>query len=351
MKKLISLLCALALMAAILPCTVAAADDEPIVITYYREELNRNSVASYMETAWVKELESRLNIKLEIQGPASSDDYNTAVNAMLTSRKYPDLLYFDWNTQYNGGMMAGVEDGVIVPISEIPEYKEKVPNWFKVLDEHPEVRRSVVNDDGSIVSFCHWEPNMARSAYWGYAVRKDWLDRLNLEVPKTIDDLYNVLVAFRDNDANGNGDPSDELPFSCCNWWGTAHPGMDSLAAAFSLAQDLPEDAILVVSETEYTGAGKHIQPQLWFAKQNGIDVRLGDPKEEVPGKSVVLPASPALFQYKEADIDHFRQSLIKKAVKKAGVKPSESDLEFLAEETKTDVAFVTKTLEENGLL
>ena len=92
-------------------------------------------------------------------------------------------------------------------------------------------------------------------------------------------------------------------------------------------------------------------QPQLWFAKQNGIDVRLGDPKEEVPGKSVVLPASPALFQYKEADIDHFRQSLIKKAVKKAGVKPSESDLQFLAEETKTDVAFVTKTLEENGLL
>ena len=235
MKKLISLLCALALMAAILPCTVAAADEEPITITYYREELNRNSVASYMDTAWVKELEKRLNIKLEILGPASSDDYNTAVNAMLTSKKYPDLLYFDWNTQYNGGMLAGVEDGVIVPISEIPEYKEKVPNWFKVLDEHPEVRRSVVNDDGSIVSFCHWEPNIARSAYWGYAIRKDWLDRLNLEVPKTIDDLYNVLVAFRDNDANGNGDPNDELPFSCCNWWGTAHPGMDTLAAAFSL--------------------------------------------------------------------------------------------------------------------
>ena len=127
--------------------------------------------------------------------------------------------------------------------------------------------------------------------------------------------------------------------------------GQTSLAAAFSLAQDLPEDAILVVSETEYTGAGKHVQPQLWFAKQNGIDVRLGDPKEEVPGKSVVLPASPALFQYKEADIDHFRQSLIKKAVKKAGVKPTDSDLQFLAEETKTDVDFVKKTLEAEGLL
>ncbi|MBR7088812.1 MAG: hypothetical protein IKI38_05600, partial [Mogibacterium sp.] len=113
----------------------------------------------------------------------------------------------------------------------------------------------------------------------------------------------------------------------------------------------LPEDAILVVSETEYTGAGKHVQPQLWFAKENGIEVKLGDPKDEVPGKSVVLPSSPALFKYKEADINHFRQSLIKKAVKKAGVKPTDSDLEFLAEETKTDVEFVKKTLEENGLL
>ena len=127
--------------------------------------------------------------------------------------------------------------------------------------------------------------------------------------------------------------------------------GQTSLAAAFSLAQELPEDAILVVSETEYTGAGKHVQPQLWFAKENGIEVKLGDPKDEVPGKSVVLPSSPALFKYKEADINHFRQSLIKKAVKKAGVKPTDSDLEFLAEETKTDVEFVKKTLEENGLL
>ena len=147
MKKLISLLCALALMAAILPCTVAAADEEPITITYYREELNRNSVASYMDTAWVKELEKRLNIKLEILGPASSDDYNTAVNAMLTSKKYPDLLYFDWNTQYNGGMLAGVEDGVIVPISEIPEYKEKVPNWFKVREN---------GDFAAIIAMDNW---------------------------------------------------------------------------------------------------------------------------------------------------------------------------------------------------
>ena len=55
--------------------------------------------------------------------------------------------------------------------------------------------------------------------------------------------------------------------------------GNTALAAAFSLAQELPEDAILVVSETEYTGAGKHIQPQLDFARENGIELIFGNPE------------------------------------------------------------------------
>ena len=231
MKKVLSFLCALAMLASLVSFAVA---EEPVEITYFRQELNRNAAAYYSETAWFQELENRLNIKLTILGPASSDDYNTAVNAMLVSGEYPDLLYFDW-TQYSGGALAGVEDGVIVPISEIPEYKEKVPNWFKVIEENDEVRRAVTQDDGSIVTFCHWEPNIARSAYWGYAIRKDWLDRLGLAVPTTVDEAYEVLKAFKEQDANGNGDPNDEIPFSCCNWWGTAHPGFDTLAAAFSL--------------------------------------------------------------------------------------------------------------------
>ena len=65
--------------------------------------------------------------------------------------------------------------------------------------------------------------------------------------------------------------------------------GNTSLAAAFSLAQELPEDAIVVVSETEYTGAGKHIQPQLTFARENGIDIRFGSPKEDIPGTNLIF--------------------------------------------------------------
>ena len=86
--------------------------------------------------------------------------------------------------------------------------------------------------------------------------------------------------------------------------------GNTALAAAFSLAQELPEDAILVVSETEYTGAGKHIQPQLAFAKENGIEVRFGDPQaEDKPGTNLILPKDPSYIKHKVADINRFLET------------------------------------------
>lgn len=129
--------------------------------------------------------------------------------------------------------------------------------------------------------------------------------------------------------------------------------GNTALAAAFSLAQELPEDALIVVSETEYTGAGKHIQPQMDFARENGIEIKFGDPKDDKPGSNIILPANPGLIKCKEADLDHFRRSLIKKSVTKAGLTAAEltdDDYKFLAVETKTDTDFVKKAVKELGL-
>lgn len=123
--------------------------------------------------------------------------------------------------------------------------------------------------------------------------------------------------------------------------------GNTALAAAFSLAQELPEETVIVISETEYTGAGKHIQPQLSFARDNGIEIRFGNPVEEdKPGQNIILPKDPGFIKHQEADIEHFRSSLIKKACKKAGVtEPTEKDIEFLVAETKTNADFVKKVL------
>lgn len=123
--------------------------------------------------------------------------------------------------------------------------------------------------------------------------------------------------------------------------------GNTAVAAAFALAQELPEDAVIVVSETEYTGAGKHIQPQMAFARENGIEIKFGDPdKEDKPGVNLVLPKDPSYLRIQEADIKRFRESLIKKSCKKHGItNPTAEDLQFLADETKTDIEFVKNAL------
>jgi cysteine synthase len=121
--------------------------------------------------------------------------------------------------------------------------------------------------------------------------------------------------------------------------------GNTALTAAFSLAQELDQDQMIVVQETEYTGAGKHIQPQLSFARENGIELKFGNPKDEVPGKNIILPSHPSMIKAEDASMDNLRKSLIKNAIANYKVEPTNSDIEFLAEETNTNVEFVKEVL------
>jgi cysteine synthase len=122
--------------------------------------------------------------------------------------------------------------------------------------------------------------------------------------------------------------------------------GNTSLAAAFSLAQEMDQDQIIVAQETEYTGAGKHIQPQLAFARQNGIELLFGNPEDEIPGTNIVFPANPGLLKARDADLDHMRASLIRRQASHAAGPITDADVAYLVEETKSNEAFVRKVLE-----
>ena len=115
--------------------------------------------------------------------------------------------------------------------------------------------------------------------------------------------------------------------------------------AGRGLAQELDEDQIIVAQETEYTGAGKHIQPQLAFARQNGIELLFGDPATEVPGTNIVFPADPSLLKARDVDIDHMRTSLIRRQVSRAKGPLTEADIAYLMEETNSSRAFVENVL------
>lgn len=118
--------------------------------------------------------------------------------------------------------------------------------------------------------------------------------------------------------------------------------GNTSLAAAFSLAQTMNKDEIIVVQETEYTGAGKHIQPQLSFAKRNGIELMFGDPKNEEPGKTIILPQNGSYLKHIDLDMDNLRRSYLKR-YKESEL--STKDYQFLADELRITIQKVEELL------
>jgi len=125
--------------------------------------------------------------------------------------------------------------------------------------------------------------------------------------------------------------------------------GNTAMAAAMSLARELPRDATVVVQETEYTGAGKHHWSQLAFARQQGIEVRKGDPAENVPGTAIVIPERPEQICAKDLDLVRLRRSYIRNALQHApaGYEPTPEDIVFLAEDTNTTPAAVEEAIAE----
>ncbi len=122
--------------------------------------------------------------------------------------------------------------------------------------------------------------------------------------------------------------------------------GNISLAAAFSLARDMKETDIIVVQETEYTGAGKHMNAQISFASDRGIGLIMGNPLQEKPGKNLIFPKSGSFVKHKELDLDTLRKTYLKHFDSNL---LSDKDYEYLAIELKTTIEKVKELMEANN--
>ncbi len=116
--------------------------------------------------------------------------------------------------------------------------------------------------------------------------------------------------------------------------------GNTSLAAAFSVARNLPEDKCVIVQESEYTGAGKHASAQLSFAKKNGIEILFGESKNEIPGKNIILPRTLSDFSAKKLDLNRIKHSYLKN-IKKQYRDLKEAEIRYLCDELRVDEDFL----------
>lgn len=127
--------------------------------------------------------------------------------------------------------------------------------------------------------------------------------------------------------------------------------GNTSLTAAFALAQQMDKDQLIIVQETEYTGAGKHTMPQLTFAKQNGVEVLFGNPDDEVPGKTLIFPEDPKMIKAREFNMAKAKKSYVHNCVKNYNMATAtEEDIQYIMEEIRESKEFVIAELQEIGV-
>lgn len=185
---------------------------EPITLTIFAPS---NGEYSWLDNPQTAELEEKTGIHLEWQIAASSDSVKDKISTMFASKKMPDIILtgVGANNRYDKASeaMFGAQ-GLVLPLNE---YLDSVSVGYKAaFEELDGLRDYITTPDGNIYSL----PNVDGSLHIQYNMKlwlnTTWLDNLGLEMPTTTDELYNVLKAFKEQDANGNGDPNDEIPLS-----------------------------------------------------------------------------------------------------------------------------------------
>ena len=134
------------------------------------------------------------------------NSYSESVAPMLASGnvdadiiKIPDN---DLNQKY-------IKSGLFEPLSD---HFDWMPNYVAWLEKYPEAKAAMTADDGKI----YYVPKTDEGLNFrpGLMYNQVWLDKAGIQAPTTLDAFVDMLRYFRDNDMNGNGDPSDEIPMS-----------------------------------------------------------------------------------------------------------------------------------------
>jgi len=139
----------------------------------------------------------------------NTSDNNEAMNLLLATGDLPDIV--GGNLIRQPVNQYGPE-GAFLPLNELVD--EHAPNIKQFWEENPGLKEAISSFDGNY----YYIPYLPDGKYGrAWFIRQDWLDALGLEQPQNVDELYEVMVAFRDQDPNGNG-LQDEVPYFARDW-------------------------------------------------------------------------------------------------------------------------------------
>jgi|GEM_PF-294495 len=180
--------------------------------------------------------------------------YQQQLNLKIVANEMPDMFL-----PVNGMEYDLAKNGAILDLTDL--LPKQAPHlWEDIPEEVWDVIKSYdPNGQGRIYSI----PSIFDYGKTGAMIRKDWLDKLNLPIPTTQEELVNVLKAFRDNDPNGNGE-KDEIPT------GGRQEGrwMDYLFAMYGIAmQEGYPDWDIYDGELTYSAVTPNMKDALVFIR------------------------------------------------------------------------------------
>ena len=156
---------------------------------------------------WVfDEMERRTGIRWNIE-TVDSAGWSEKKSLAFATGELPDFFMTGLD---NFDVINYGSQGVLTPLSELID--EYAPNITSILEARPDIRKSIAAPDGRIYHIPSMNLSERERSQRRSYINTTWLDNLGLEIPETIDEFYDVLRAFKDEDANLNGDPNDEIP-------------------------------------------------------------------------------------------------------------------------------------------
>ena len=162
------------------------------VLTYWTQFTGAPIAKSPGETVYYQELQERTGIKLEF---ISSSGGSEQLSLLVASGDTPDIIE-EWWHEFPGGIMKALNDEVIIPLNDLMDAGH-FPNFTAYLASDPEADKLSKNDDGLYFNLPMIRLPDSYLVFSGNIIRQDWLEELGLEMPKTIDDLEEVLLAFK----------------------------------------------------------------------------------------------------------------------------------------------------------
>ncbi|WP_167836353.1 extracellular solute-binding protein [Lactimicrobium massiliense] len=171
--------------------------DEKITLTmWYPMAGSMGNLADFNDGEFWQWLEDKTNIHIEFIVPPAGSEAES-FNLLFTSDNLPDIIYNQVDQQsYRDGMDACIDDGYVVDMSQ---YLDIAPNYVSWLNSIDGVDKNVFTDSGKMYGMWGFWDNMENGyADQGLSIRKDFLDKVGMDVPKTYDDWEKVLTAFKD---------------------------------------------------------------------------------------------------------------------------------------------------------